>query len=494
MPNCFLAVDIGTTQIKAAIVDQAGRIADLAGEANHVYRPHDGWSEMDMEEIWQKFCGLSRALTDRNPGAAAGIKGAGITAVGEGLWPLNREMRPVRRAVLWNDTRARTLELENRREIDCLLAENHVTPLFPASPPMVLRWLREHEPESYRRTAYSVHCGDYMNYRLTGRLFTDRTLASTASVNVKTGAYFFKLFDLLGIGDKAGTMPEILHTTDIAGCVTGEAAKATGLRCGTPVIAGALDAAATAFGAGAYRAGDACSVFGTSLCNAAVLTEAQVNHDNPCGSTLCGIVPGSYLRMMSTNCGSAFVDWAKEMFAPELKFDELERQISTAPMGGNGLICHPYLNGERAPFKDAFACGGFYGLTAGHTRAEIMRAVYEALILSLKDCYQEIPAVYTRAFVAGGGANSNLLCSLMASAIGVPVKRPAQKQLGIAGIAAAVRYGLGYTSKLEPAAAEGDTFLPNRRDAEALDDIYAQYVALRGRVQPYWHKFRSVNN
>ena len=482
----FLAVDIGTTQIKAAIVDEFGLMIDLVSEGNHVYHPHDGWSEMDMEEIWQKFSALSCALKARNPAAAAQITGVGITAGGEGLWPLDGEMRPVRRAILWNDTRARNLELANRRQIDRLLMEHHVTPLFPASPPMVLRWLRQHEPESYRRTAYSVHCGDYMNYRLTGRLFTDRTLASTASINVKTGAYFYPLFDLMCIGDKAGTMPEILHTTDIVGDVTGEAARETGLPCGTPVIAGALDAAATTFGAGAYRVGDACSVFGTSLCNVAVLNEAQVNHENPCGSTLCGIVPGSYLRMLSTNCGSAFVDWAKEMFAPELQFDELERQITKVPMGSSGLICHPYLNGERAPFKDAFACGGFYGLTVAHTRAEMMRAVYEGLILSLKDCYREIPAVYTRAFVAGGGANSNLLCSLMASAIGVPVKRPVQKQLGISGIAAALRYGLGYTTDLEPAAADGDTFLPNQEDVRALDNIYARYVALRGQMQGYW--------
>lgn len=354
MPNCFLAVDIGTTQIKAAIMDEQNRTVGLVSEANHVYSPHDGWSEIDMEEIWQKFCSLSRALLACNPAAATQIKGIGITALGEGLWPLDQEKRPVRRAILWNDTRARTLELENGPEIDRLLEEHHVTPLFPASPPMVLRWLREYEPENYRRTAYGVHCGDFLNYRLTGRLATDQTLASTASINVKTREYFYPLFALMGIPDKAAAMPEILCTTDVVGCVTGEAALSTGLRRGLPVIAGALDAAATAFGAGAYRKGDACSIFGTSLCNIAVLEEAQV-HASPCGSTLCGVVPGSYLRMMSTNCGSAFIDWAKEMFAPGLDFGELERRISMVPIGGNGLICHPYLNGERAPFKDAFA-------------------------------------------------------------------------------------------------------------------------------------------
>ena len=490
MPNCFLAVDIGTTQIKAAIMDEQNQTVGLVSEANRVYSPHDGWSEIDMEEIWLKFCSLSRALLNSNPAAAAQIKGIGITALGEGLWPLDQEKRPVRRAILWNDTRARTVEMENRAEIDRLLAEHHVTPLFPASPPMVLRWLRDHEPESYRRTAYGVHCGEFLNYRLTGRLATDRTLASTASINVKTGEYFYELFERMGISDKADAMPEILCSTDIVGNVTKEAAQSTGLRRGTPVIAGALEAAATAFGAGAYRKGDACSIFGTSLCNIAVLEEAQVSHTNPCGSTLCGVVPGSYLRMMSTNCGSALIDWAKEVFAPGLEFDELERRISMVPLGGNGLICHPYLNGERAPFKDAFACGGFFGLTAGHTRIELMRAAYEGLILSLKDCYREIPAVYTRAFAAGGGANSDLLCSLMASAIGVAVRRPAQKQLGISGIAAAVRYSLGYASGLEPATAKETIFQPSQQDAEALDAIYVQYVALRKGMQVYWRGFR----
>lgn len=487
----IFAADIGTTQIKAAITDEQGRILDLMSRPNRVYHPHDGWSELDMEELHQTFCALSRALTERNPDAAAHIKGVGVTALGEGLWPLDCEMRPVRRAILWNDTRARSVEIADRPKLDKLLQEHHITPLFPAAPPMVLRWMRENEPEHYRRTAYGVHCGDYLNYRLTGRLFTDSTLSSTASVNVLTGEYFRPLFDWLCIGDKIQSMPQIRRSTDIVGSVTGEAAQATGLPPGTPVIAGALDAAATAFGAGAYQKGDACTIFGTSLCNIAVQSAEEVSHANPCGSTLCGVAPGTYLRMMSTNNGSAFLDWAKGMFAPDTSFEELERRVRAVPIGSNGLLAHPYLGGERAPFQDASACGGFYGLTAGHTRMDMMRAAYEGLILSLKDCYREIPSAYTRAFVAGGGANSGLLCALTASAIGVPVHRPAQKQLGIRGIAAAVRYALGYSAKLEPPAFCGDTFLPDQEDAQALDHMYAQYVSLREQLQPYWQKFRQ---
>ena len=489
--DCFFAADIGTTQIKAAITDEQGHILDLVSRANRVYHPHDGWSEIDMEELWQAFCSLSRALTQRNPAAAARLKGVGITALGEGLWPLDKEKRPVRRAILWNDTRAHSLDLANRQELDSLLVEHHITPLFPASPPVILRWLKDHEPEHYRRTAYGAHCGDYLNYRLTGSLCTDSTLASTASVNVLTGEYYYPLFELLGVGDKAKSMPEILSSTDIVGYISAEAEDATGIRRGAPVIAGALDAAATAFGAGAYQKGDACTIFGTSLCSIAVQEAQEVSHTSPCGSTLCGIAPGTYLRMMSTNCGSAFIDWAKGVFAPELPFDELERRVCAVPIGSNGLLCHPYLNGERAPFKDAFASGSFFGLTAGHTRMELLRAAYEGLILSLKDCYREIPSAYTRAFVAGGGANSGLLCSLTASAVGVPVYRPAQKQLGICGIAAAVRYALGYAPKLEPPAFFGDTFLPDRQDAEALERMYAQYAALREQMRTYWPKLRQ---
>ncbi len=491
MPDCYFAADIGTTQIKAALVDEQGELLDLISEANRVYCPHDGWSEIDMEEIWQTFCSLARKLISRNPITAAQIKGVGITALGEGLWPLDQDMRPVRRAILWNDTRARTLVLADRQQIDRQLIENHVTPLFPASPPMLLRWLKEYEPENYRRTAHGIHCGDFLNYRLTGRLATDRTLASTASINVITGEYYYPLFELMDMGDKAACMPEILRSTDIVGCVSAEAEEETGFLRGTPVIAGALDAAATIFGAGAYRKGDACTVFGTSLCNAAVLDETQIDHTNTCGSTLCGIVPGTYIRMLSTNCGSALIDWAMAMFAPELSFDELERQICAIPIGSNGLICHPYLNGERAPFKDAFACGGFYGLTAAHKRMDMMRAAYEGLILSLMDCYREIPSGFTRAFAAGGGANSNLLCGLTASAIGVPVHRPAQKQLGISGIAAAARYALGCTPELKPAVSNSETFLPNPQDDKALQAMYAQYSALRERMQQYWPRFRQ---
>ncbi|MEL7602814.1 MAG: FGGY family carbohydrate kinase, partial [Bacillota bacterium] len=184
--ECIFAADIGTTQIKAAITDKQGRILDLMSQRNCVYHAHDGWSELDMEELYHTFCALSRALMGRSP-AAAHINGAGITALGEGLWPLDGEMRPVRRAILWNDTRARSVEIAERQELDKLLQEHHITPLFPAAPPMLLRWMRENEPEHYNRTAHGVHCGDYLNYRLTGSLYTDSTLSSTASVNERTG-------------------------------------------------------------------------------------------------------------------------------------------------------------------------------------------------------------------------------------------------------------------------------------------------------------------
>ena len=486
MARYYLAVDLGTTHVKAALAGEDGRLGPVVCRDTPVYTPFDGASEMDMEETWQLFCQVTRQLLDGRLDLT--ILGVGISGLGEGLWPVDEGGRPVRRAILWNDVRARELPLEDPN-LDRLLVDRGITPLFPGAPPVILRWLKEREPESYRRVRWGCHSKDWLNFRLTGTMATDYSDASTATVEVRRREYYLPLFDRLGIGDKKNSMPPLFPSSQVVGTVNRQGARESGIPQGTPVIAGALDAAAIALGAGVLEEGDACTVFGTCLANEMLIGEEQLDFSQTCGSHLLSALPTGYLRMMGTTSGCGCLDWARRLLAPDLSYQEQEALIETVPPGSDGVVWHPYLSGERAPFKDAFATGGFFGLRAGQGRGHLLRAAYEGLICSLADCYDHLPPVAGRCWLAGGGTQSALLCRMTASVLGREVLRRPEKELGLQGIAALLRLGVEGKPLSLP---EGpiQRFQPEEALARGLEKSRALYSAAREAVSPWWTLLR----
>ena len=226
-------------------------------------------------------------LAGRNPGLWPDLAGMAIAAQGDGLWPVDRAGRPVRPAILWNDTRAKRLDLPELPELDRFCAGHAVTRLFPGAAPMLLLWLRRHEPEQYARTARALHCKDWLNYCLTGELATDFSDASTAALDVETRRYVPGLLERMGIPEALALLPEPRGSAERVGRVTPAAAQRTGLPSGLEVMTGALDVAAVAVGADADRPGAAVTIIGTTLCSEVAAAPGQGGHGDAPGSTLC---------------------------------------------------------------------------------------------------------------------------------------------------------------------------------------------------------------
>ena len=488
MKERYLAVDLGTTHLKAALAGRDGRLERVVCRDTPVRVPFEGASEMEMEETWQVFCQVTRELLDRREELT--ILGVGISGLGEGLWPVDEGGKPVRPAILWNDQRARELDLADP-SLDRLLMDNRVNPLFPGAPPVVLRWLKEKEPEAYRRVRWGCHSKDWLNYRLTGRMATDFSDASTVTVDVENRAYFFPLFDRLGIGEKKEAMPPMAASSQVVGLVTEEGEKASAIPRGTPVIAGALDAAAIALGAGVLEKGDACTVFGTCLANQMLIGQESLDFSNPCGSHLLPALPRGFLRMMGTTSGCACLDWARRLLAPGLSYEDQDRLAESAPGGSDGVVWHPYLAGERAPFKDPFACGGFFGLRRHHTRAQLLRAACEGLVCSLVHCREHLPPVTGRYWLAGGGARSPFLCRRTASALGREVWLRREKELGLLGIAALVRAGVSGEAIALPDD-QPQVYRPEEDLARGLAESFRLYQEAREGAAPYWRRLREL--
>lgn len=166
---------------------------------------------------------------------------------------------------------------------------------------------------------------------------------------------------------------------------------------------------------------------------------------------------------MAALSGSSTIDWARSILVPGMDFAQIEEGLRQVPVGSNGVLYHPYIYGERTPFRNPDACGGFYGLTARHTRFDLLRGVYEGLILSMMDCYRHLPDTDGKVFLSGGGSQSDMLAQMIADGLGKEVSRPAARELGIYGIVSAVKVGIGYTGRLPPGDGGRLPGLPSQR-------------------------------
>lgn len=483
----YLGIDAGTTKLKAALVSVEGELLAEASRSVTVLRPFEGACEIDMNLLWGQLCEVMQELRQNCPDHWDAIAGLGISGQGDGMWPVDADGSPVRNAILWNDTRTKELTLNNEEEIAQFLIEHHVTSLYAGAFPVILRWLKEKEPQHYGRISKVLHCKDWLNYNLTGVYATDYSDASTAAIEIFKKEYVPELFDMLEIPEAKTMLPTLLPTTAVVGLVNVAASAATGIPQGVPVIAGAIDVAAVALGAGVTKTGEGCTILGTTLCNEILIDSQQVDSNDTNGSALCSIVPGKYVRVMAANSGNAAIDWAKKAMASELSFQELEDVLATLPAGSGGVLFHPYLYGERAPFKDPFACGGFYGLTARHDRFHMLRAVYEGMVLSLMDCYKHLPATDGNIYLSGGGAVSDFTCSLVAHALNRQVLRPQRKELGIYGIVTAVRMALSDSQEIpEFSGSQYTEFHPDEATHRVMEEQLVRFLRLREQMSGFW--------
>jgi sugar (pentulose or hexulose) kinase len=482
--SLYLAIDAGTTVVKAALVASNGLILEMTNCRLGMDAPRDSWCEMDMDSVWQAVCRVLQQLRESNMNRWANIAAVGICAQGDGLWPIDQNGVPVRPAILWNDTRAASLL--DYDEINLLALEHASSPLFTGAAPVLLRWMKEYEPENYRLTAHALHCKDWLNYRLTEVIATDETDASTALLNIHSKQYEFPLLSALNITETECCYPKVYLSPDVIGEVTGKAELETGIRKGVPVIAGTIDVLAAAAGCGVLEPGQRGSILGTTLCSYVVLDEAGAKeHAGINGSVLCHNKSGAFIRLMAALSGISSLDWAqREIFGGE-SFRELESAIAAIPVGSGGVLFHPYLFGERAPFRIPAASGAFFGLRSGHTKYHMGRAAFEGMALSLYDCYRSLPAGTSGIIVAGGAAKSNFVCQIVSDCMGVRITRNRQQELGIAGV---IRL-LCKRFDLIPETTEAqDHFEPDSACHTKYEELYTVFVALQQAMRPFWEQ------
>ena len=429
MPH-LLGIDVGTGGTRAIVVDAAGRIIGSATDEHVPFAsPQIGWAEQDPRDWWRATCGAVRAAL-----SAAALTGGDITAVGfsgqmHGSVLLDDAGEVIRPALIWCDQRTGAECRAITEQIGAArLIELTSNPALTGFTLPKLLWVRTHEPPAWARVAAVLLPKDYVRYRLTGDRATDVADASgTLLFDVAGRQWSGDMLDAMEID--AAVLPRAYESPEVTGTVSAEGANATGLRQGTPVVAGGGDQAAGAVGMGIVRPGAVSATIGTS---GVVFAATDRPALDPAGRvhTFCHAVPGGWHIMGVTQGAGLSLRWFRDQFGAGAgngrdPYDRMTEEAARVSAGADGVLWAPYLMGERTPHLDPHARAALVGLAASHTRAHVLRAVLEGVTFSLKDSFsifEEMQVPVSGVRLGGGGARSALWRQIQADVYGYPVE------------------------------------------------------------------------
>jgi xylulokinase len=449
----LLGIDIGTTAAKAALFSTDGRLQAVGQTEYALNHVRPGWVEQNPEDWWQAACIAIRQVLGSVPNSAEQVGGVAVSAQAPTLIALDRSGQAVRPALIWMDRRA---EAEVAQINEQLGAENvyratgNRTDAFYVAPKLL--WFKNHEPQLLKKTRKLVQINGYINFRLTSTYSLDNVHAGLLQLrDYATGEWSASLCELCGVGPTQ--FPEILPGHHIQGEVTREAAEATGLRPGTPVMVGTVDGAAAAIEAGAVDLGAAAEMTGTST----VLI--MPNDGRVAESAFIAMphaIPGLHLLLGAMVASGASLRWYRDQFglaevqaALTLKldpFDLLTQQAAQIKPGSEGLIFLPYMMGERAPLWHTNARGVFFGVSLTTQKAAFIRAILEGTAFALRhnvEVARKAGVKLTEIRSVGGGTRSTLWNQIKADVLGIPVLLPRASVGAPFGDAVLVGMGLG---------------------------------------------------
>jgi xylulokinase len=498
--QALLGIDLGAGGVKISAVSPDGRLLGEASQPLETSIPQFGWAEQDPESWWQALtAALPRAM------AAAKLRSDGVMGIGVSGGAhipvlLDAADRVIRPAILWSDQRsaAEAAELHERAgETIIATSLNRVNPTWTLA---MLLWLQRHEPDAVRRARKLMLSKDYLRFRLTGTWETDYSdVIGALMADDRTRSWSPELARL--IDWPMETLPPVVEPADRVGGVTPAAAAALGLEPGTPVVCGSNDTTVEFFGVGATRPGMAA----IKLATAGVLFLAtQGPVVKPPISCYPHIMPGMYYLATGTNSCASAHRWLRDrMFlAPgadgSAAFAEMDRLAGTVPPGSEGLLFHPYLQGERAPYWDPLLRADFIGLTMRHGQAHFARALYEGIAFSIRDLLETAKGfglAFGTTRLIGGGARSTTWRQIMADVTGLEIEKP---ENGDASYGAALLAGIGVGAFASPEdAVAGCVRVEGRAEPDPArhrlyTELFAVYKDAQAALAPISHRLHGL--
>jgi L-xylulokinase len=500
MAEYLLGVDNGNTVSKAALFDLEGREIQIASRKVEPDYPHPGWTERSMDVLWQSTAEAIREVITASDIKPKEVVGVSTTGHGNGLYLLDKEGNPARPGIQSLDTRAADIIDEwNNRNLHSQVFPYTVQAFWPAQPNALLAWIKRNEPEVYERIGAVLMCKDYIKYCLSGEITTDFSdMSGTSLLEVRNRRYSKELLELYDLAELWEAMPTLAESFEVIGQITPKAAETTGLAAGTPVVGGIFDVDASALGAGVFQSGQVCVIAGTWSINEIVTDKPLV--DPSLFMTSIYTVPGLWLSIEASATSATNLEWFVTHFCGEEQAKAEERGISvydlcsemvaSLPPGGTDVIFHPFLYGSNV---QPTARAGFYGIAGWHTKAHLVRALYEGIVYCHLNHIEKLRAAGAQMDVVrltGGGSRSQVWTQIFADTIQLPMEVPAGVEMGARG--AAICAGIGVGTYKDHAEAVAKAVKVERRqepNPEASPHYlarYAEYQRLLEAMQEPW--------
>ena len=500
MKELLLGVDIGTGGCKATLIDTNGVFVGDGYTEYPSYHKHMGWFEQKAADWFPAFANSLRIAAEKGGVSASQVIGVAVDASAHNTVLLDKDDQVLRDTIMWPDQRS-TKEVAFLKEnyLDMIQKTTFQIPSPTWSLPQMM-WIRDNEPEVYRKVSKIMFINDYVRYQLTGEWATEHIQAQ-GSMLFDNHAWTWSE-DICKLCDMPkSALPPIKKPTDIAGHVTKEAAEFTGLKQGTPVITGASDTSLECYSVGGLKPGD-CVLKMATAGSIFIFREEGV----PFKDTFMysHVVDGMWYSCRGTSSAAQSLRWYRDTFCQEeIKKEKaggmdtyqlLDKEAEVVPPGSEGLFFHPYLSGERAPYWDAKLRGSFVGFSSLHTRGHFNRALMEGVTFSLRQCFsimEEFGRIDEIRFV-GGGAKSPLWRGMLANIFNRTVLKFKRDDSSLGG-AMLTGVGIGVFSSHEDAvkkaAAVDSRTEPDPAIVEQYDRIFPLYEEIHDDLVGTYHKY-----
>jgi erythritol kinase len=509
MNDILIGIDAGTSVMKSVAFDLSGRQLAMASIPNHYEAVGRAGTVQDMARTWADAAKTLAMLGEKIENLSSRVAAIAVTGQGDGNWRIDRSGEPVGKAWLWLDARAGGVV--ERLQADSGNIERFRqtgTGLAACQQGAQLRWILENAPETLDGVVNTFHCKDWLYFKLTGKVATDPSEACFTFGDFRTRNYSEDVIDLLDLQKVRYLLPEIVDGATRHHTLSEEAAILTGLKAGTPVVLGYVDVVCTSIGAGLYDKGvdTGCSIIGSTGMHMRFATSAEdvwLNKDLT-GYTMCLPISGAYAQMQSNMAATLNIDWIIGVAGDLLKSMGVEKSKGEllghvdswlASASEQPILFHPYISeaGERGPFVDVAARASFVGLGIGHGFGDLVKAVFDGLAFSARDCYAEMGPMPERVRLTGGAARSASLRSILGGALNATIQTTEREEAGAAGAAMIAAVSLGIYQDMETCAHDWvSPYIrpaepPNPLIARRFDAAFPAYRQTRMALRPVWH-------
>jgi erythritol kinase (D-erythritol 1-phosphate-forming) len=509
----ILALDSGTSMVKAVAFDSDGEIVAQTRRSNVYVSRRDGAVEQDMRTTWRDACAVLGELVPRLEGRE--IAGLAVTGQGDGTWLIDAENHPVAPAWLWLDARAAAIVEEKRGDGSARDAFTYTgTGLAACQQAPQLAWMQRHAPQVLARAACAMHCKDWLYLNLTGVRATDPSEGCFTFGDWRTRLYRHEVLRALGLVDCRHLLPDIVDGTTTHHALSRNSAAATGLPQGLPVVLGFVDVVCSALGAGAYGTGSevGVTILGSTGMHLRLVTDNARVEPSPEMTGYCMVfpVPGCTLQAQSNMAATLNMDWLADLArdaaalsgaAPKSRVELLRAfDPAVAAARPGSVVFHPFISssGERGPFTDAFARAGMFGIDQTVTLAGLARGVYEGLGLAARDCYTAAGGIPREVRVTGGAARAAPMRAILGACLGCPVRTVARQETGAAGAAMIAAVCVGLFSDMAACADRwvkprlGAQEMPEPALASFYDALFPIYQDGYAMMPSLWRRLHAV--